>query len=186
MFSSQSSSEKTVWQADAASSPDQRTTQTLESQCSFPQIHLGSLWSHGVCMPTICFLKKCHFRCHFLSQNGQWASDFMLIWTLNSFPQRQFLKDPTLLFTQECVGFHLNQEIILSVIFPHHHEDKGAAIQHTLDGRGALKCYLERTEQTRPSPGLFVTYGSPKPCTIVAICFIDKWIVSCIKRCYAK
>lgn len=74
--------------------------------------------------------------------------------------------------------FHINQPINLPVFFlrPHAHENR----LQSLDAKGVLVYYLNRTRQFQKSPNLFITYGNNKRGQTI-VSQTSKWARLCIE-----
>lgn len=91
----------------------------------------------------------------------------MLLW-----PSLHFLP-------KEVFTFHVAQDIVLPVFFPHPDRESETALQ-SLDIKSALLFYLDRTGSFRKHKRLFVCFAEAPKGHAASSQIISRWVVSTI------
>ncbi|KAJ1093250.1 hypothetical protein NDU88_006355 [Pleurodeles waltl] len=101
------------------------------------------------------------------------------------YPDKVVLRTRASFLPKVVTPFHLGQNITLPTFFAPPHPSKEEERPHRLDPKRALSFYLDRTKEFRVDDQLIVGYVGANKGRAVQKRSISRWVVLCIKICYA-
>ena len=101
------------------------------------------------------------------------------------YPDKLVLRTRASFLPKVLIPFHVSHNITLSIFFALPHPTKEKERLHRLDLKRALSFYIDCTREHQVDDQIFVGFTGAKKGKAVQKWTISRWIVLCIKICYA-